>query len=261
MPGTRLHLLQEFALESQEMRVELSRGMQRLVAFLALKGPVHRSVAAGTLWPEVPEAQALASLRTSIWRINRKLPGGIAVDGVSIATRGMWIDSLQQELIAKQLLRQQITDPAWIAERLEILCLGDLLPGWYDDWVVYERERLAQLRLHALEHAAVVMARCGQPGAAIQFALEAVRAEPLRETANAALIEVYLAEGNISDAIHHYRTFRRTLQRELGVEPSPAIRALVPSSTAAWPARVGGAAYSLTDARPHLVQLGEEGER
>ena len=207
--------------------------MQRLFAFLALKGSVHRCVVAGTLWPEVPEAQALASLRTTIWRINRRLPGCIAVDGVGITTRGVWIDSLQQELIAKHLLRQQMKDPRWIAERLEILCRGDLLPGWYDDWVVSERERLAQLRLHALEHAAVVMARCGQPGAAIQFALEAVRAEPLRETANAALIEVYLAEGNVSDAIHHYCTFRRLLQRELGVEPSPAIRALVPSSTAA----------------------------
>ncbi len=43
--------------------------------FLGLRGPTHRSVIAGTLWPEVPEQQSLGSLRTGIWRINRLVPG------------------------------------------------------------------------------------------------------------------------------------------------------------------------------------------
>ena len=29
--------------------------------------------------------------------------------------------------------------------------LGDLLPDWYDDWLVLERERLRELRVRALE--------------------------------------------------------------------------------------------------------------
>src|SRR3990170_3284831 len=75
MAGSRLQLLEGFAFENADARIELPAGMQRLLAYLALHGTAHRCVVAGTLWPEVPEAQALASLRTGIWRMNRTVPG------------------------------------------------------------------------------------------------------------------------------------------------------------------------------------------
>jgi DNA-binding SARP family transcriptional activator len=231
MTSTHLRLLEGFALQQDHASVELPRGTQRLIALLALRGPSHRCVVAGTLWPEVPESQALASLRTGIWRVNRKLPGCIVCDGPGVATsQSMSVDSLEQERVSLELLREHVDDAEWITQRLEILWRSELLPGWYDDWVIFERERLSALRLHALEHAAVVLTRRGLLGAALQLALEAVRAEPLRETANAALIRVYLAEGNVSDAVHHYEMFRRFLQRELGVEPSQALEELLPTS-------------------------------
>jgi DNA-binding SARP family transcriptional activator len=62
----------------------------------------------------------------------------------------------------------------------------------------------------------------------LELALEAVRTEPLRETANAVLMSVYLAEGNASDAIHQFRSFSDLLRRELGLEPSPRLAALLP---------------------------------
>ena len=228
MVGTRLRLLEGFSLEWRDERVELPSGMQRLLALLALSGWAHRCVVAGTLWPEVPEEQALASLRTSIWRLNRRLPGCVVTDGVGLTICSIVVDCLEQRRVTTDLLRVQVDDPRWISDHLEILCRGDLLPGWYDEWVVLEREGLSQLRLHALERAALVMTRGGYLDAALQLALEAVRAEPLRETANAALMEVYLAEGNVSDAVHQYGAFRRMLQRELGVDPSPALGAMLP---------------------------------
>lgn len=225
----RLKLLNGFAFEIAQVRVQLPLGMQRLVAYLALKGPGHRCVVAGTLWPEVPEVQALASLRTGVWRMNRMVPGCIVSERMTLATsQGMSIDSREQELLTTRLMREQVDDEQWITERLDILWQAELLPGWYDDWVVLERERLSQLRLHALERTAMMLARRHHVGAALQLALEAVRTEPLRETANATLIAVYLAEGNLSTAIHHYKTFRRLMQRELGVEPSDALSQMLP---------------------------------
>lgn len=224
MAGTRLRLLNEFALDCAHARVDLPPGMQRLIAFLALRGPAHRCVMAGTLWPEVPEGHALASLRTGIWRLNRLLPGTVVVDGMVLSTpRTMTVDSREQEQFATRLLRDRVVDDQWIEERLDILWPGELLPGWYDDWVVFDRARLAQLRLHALEHTALVMTRSHHLETAFQLALEAVRAEPLRETANATLMEVYLAEGNVIDAVHQFNDYRRLLHLELGVEPSPTL--------------------------------------
>ena len=233
MSGTQLHLLGGFALEDGDARVDLPVGMQRLLAFLALKSPVNRYVVAGTLWPNVSEAHALASLRTSMWRLNRAVPDLVVSDGMGLATRGsLTIDSREQEQFTTRLLRQQVEDDRWITDHLEILWPRDLLPGWYDDWVIFDRERIGQLRLHALEHAAVVMARNHHLAAALQLALEAVRAEPLRETANAALIEVYLAEGNICDAVDQYDRFRLLSQSELGVDPSPALGSMLPPALA-----------------------------
>lgn len=233
MAGGRLQLLEGFGLETDQARVDLPVGMQRLLAFLALRGPTHRHVVAGTLWPEVPEAQALASLRTGMWRMNRVVPGVVDTEGVRLAmTDATVVDSREQELFATRLLREPgdvaPADERWVTDGLPSLWHGELLPGWYDDWVVFERERLNQLRLHALEHAAVMLTRTRQLETALQLALEAVRAEPLRESANAVLIGVYLAEGNACDAIHQYDAFRDLLQRELGLDPSPALTRLVP---------------------------------
>ena len=41
-------------------------------------------------------------------------------------------------------------------------------------------------------------------------------------------MSVYLAEGNVWDAIHQYDAFRDLLKRELGLEPSPMLGGLLP---------------------------------
>jgi DNA-binding SARP family transcriptional activator len=67
----------------------------------------------------------------------------------------------------------------------------------------------------------------GRFGEAIQAALTAVAEDLLRESAHMALIKAHLAEGNAAEAIRHYAGYRRTLFEELGVQPSPALEALL----------------------------------
>ncbi len=229
MTHLRLRLLEGFGCERSGTPIELPFGVQRLVAFLALRGPSHRCLVAGSLWPEVPESQALASLRTGVWRLNKVLPGGLSADGSALAvSESTDVDAREQEAFATTSLRTATDDLEWLNAGLAWLWPGDLLPGWYDDWVVFERERLSQLRLHALEHTARVLTRHGQLQTALQLALEAVRAEPLRESATSVLMSVYVAEGNVSDAIHQYELFRDLLRHEIGVEPSPGLADLLP---------------------------------
>jgi DNA-binding SARP family transcriptional activator len=104
---------------------------------------------------------------------------------------------------------------------------GDLLPDWPDDWLVIEREVFRQTRLHALERSSERMRECGRYPAALRAALAAVQCEPLRESAHRAVIAVHLAEGNHAEALREYQGFRRLLARELGLPPSPTIRAQV----------------------------------
>jgi DNA-binding SARP family transcriptional activator len=227
--GLRLCLLGGFACELSGNAIDLPFGMQRLVAFLGLRGSSHRCMVAGSLWPEVPEGQALASLRTTVWRLNRVVPEILQSHGAALCVASdTWVDSHLQERFANRVLATQAADGRWFDEGLQTLCLRELLPGWYDDWVVFERERLNQLRLHALERTARLLIGRNNLDTALRLALEAVRAEPLRETANAVLMSVYLAEGNPSDAIHQYQTFRERLRTELGLEPSPRLTRLLP---------------------------------
>ena len=103
----------------------------------------------------------------------------------------------------------------------------DLLPGWYDDWVLLERERLRQLRLHMLEHVARSYLEAGQHDEALQAALEAMGAEPLRETPHRLIVQIHLAEGNAYEALHTFYAYRDLVLRELQLEPSAAMSALL----------------------------------
>lgn len=102
---------------------------------------------------------------------------------------------------------------------------GELLPDWYDDWLVIERERFRQARLHALEALCGALSSKRRYAKAIEVGLVAVASEPLRESAHRAVIRVHIAEGNISEALRQYEVCRDSLS-QAGLRPSGAIEAL-----------------------------------
>ncbi|MFJ5775342.1 BTAD domain-containing putative transcriptional regulator [Streptomyces sp. NPDC093094] len=224
----RLRLLGQFRLELGAEPVDLCRNTQRLVAFMALRGRVSRTVLAGTLWPEVTEGHARGSLRTTLWKLPRGEPSLIDCRGdVLVVTPDLRVDA--HALARTALGVVQGGGPALRGlPRLELLTGEDLLPGWDEDWVLLERERLRQLRLHALDALAEALIRQGRPALAMEAAWAGVRAEPLRESAHRAVVAAHLAEGNIGEAMAHYEAFRRMLDEELGVEPSARFSRMLP---------------------------------
>jgi DNA-binding SARP family transcriptional activator len=114
-----------------------------------------------------------------------------------------------------------------LSDRAITALSADLLPDWYDDWVVVEAEDWRQLRLHALDALTERLIASGRYADAAGSALASAKAEPLRETAHAALIRVHLAEGNQAEAMAAFERFRELLRVELGLEPSPMLQALV----------------------------------
>ncbi len=93
---------------------------------------------------------------------------------------------------------------------------SDLLPDWYDDWVIFEAEEWRQLRLHALEALATSLAEAHRYGDAAEAALAAIHADSLRESVRAVLIRIHLAEGNQSEALREFERYRGELLTELG---------------------------------------------
>ncbi|WP_225860761.1 AfsR/SARP family transcriptional regulator [Streptomyces triticiradicis] len=217
----QLRLLGQFHLECDAETVELCRNGQRLLAFVALRRCVCRTVLAGTLWPEVTEEHARGSLRTTLWKLPRGDQPLIRCTGDSL----VHATDLSVDVHAFTETALGVVQGCCPARGAHLPpgLLGDeeLLPGWDEEWVRIERERLRQLRLHALDTLAESLVREGEPALALEAAWASVRSEPLRESAHRAAVSAHLAEGNLHEAVRHYRSFRQLLHKELGVEPSP----------------------------------------
>jgi DNA-binding SARP family transcriptional activator len=230
----RLSLLPSFDVQVGQRSVPLTSSAQRLVAFLALMdAPVGRSYTAGMLWPETTTKRANANLRSSLWRAQRACQQLITatVHHLGLGARVV-VDVRTARDHARRLIQPSPADGDPALDMRPYLTV-DLLPGWYDDWVLVERERYNQLRLHAIEALCRQLTAAGHHAEAIDAGLAAVRAEPLRESAHQALIRAHLAEGNRWEAVRQYQRCRRLLLDELGLEPSPALRALLPVVPAA----------------------------
>jgi DNA-binding SARP family transcriptional activator len=226
--GVHLSLVNGFELRNNDQTVWLPLNCQRLVAFLALRDrPIQRLYVAGTMWPEASERRAAANLRSSLWRLNRLHCQ--VVDAIGPLLRlaaNVAVDFRMVTNLANLVLEGRITPST--ADLASIATYGELLPDWYDaDWVVIERERFRQLRLHALELLCQSFVEARKFAHAVQAALAAVHAEPLRESAHRRLIQAHIAEGNPVEALRQYSSYRRLLQNELGLTPSLQMEDLV----------------------------------
>jgi DNA-binding SARP family transcriptional activator len=205
---------------------DLPHGVQRLVAYLSLCRRPARTAIAGQLWPEVPEGNAHRSLRSALWRLQKIAPGVVQVSGGTLSlARSVRVDVRELTVWAQRMLEPRSEVDAGTVP--DVGLRGELLPGWYDDWVLLERERLRQLRMHALEALAEKLAAAGRYGEAAQAAYAAVVVEPLRESAHRAVVRVHLVEGNLAEAVRAYDAFRTMLAEELGVAPSSQMDRLI----------------------------------
>jgi DNA-binding SARP family transcriptional activator len=237
-----VRLLGGFQLIRGDVLVPLPNGAKRLVAYLSLSGPRARADVAGTLWPDMRDEQALACLRSALWRLGRVSPGAVVIQGAPLAVPPDVDVDIRMVRTAARLTvgSDEDVDRIDIPRFLEMV-RAELLPGWDDEWVVLERECLRQTGLHALEALAQKLCARGFHAAALQAALGAIAAEPLRESAYREAAKVHLAEGNLMEARRQFEVCRRVLRRELAISPSAQFAELVglppPSSGPVEPRR------------------------
>jgi DNA-binding SARP family transcriptional activator len=226
-PTFHLRLTGAFTLHRDGQPIHLSISAQRVVAFLALSdSPTLRSHMAGSFWPDVSEDRAMANLRSVIWRTRGPAHDILGVDDGQLVLRSdVIVDTRELRRIALGILAASETD--YVVGFEDLLHAAEILPDWSDEWVVVDRERFHQLRLHALERLSSRLAATSRYGLAVEACLAVLAAEPLRESAQRQLIEVYLSEGNRVEALRQYSSYQRVIREEVGAEPSREITDLV----------------------------------
>ncbi len=223
-----LRLIGGFELLHCGRPVRVSPTSQRLLAILVCHDRrLDRSRLAGLLWPDVTEARCRGNLRTVVYRLQRCAPGLLVNDGDEVSLLPeIEVDLETVTSIAQTLLDHDDDDPLDMVDIHRHL-VGDVLPAWDEDWLDDVRFRFRQLRLAALECLAHRLVLLGRFPQAMEAALAAVQADPLRETAHEAVIRVCVTQGNRNDALVHFQTYRCHLRDELGLDPSERIQQLL----------------------------------
>ena len=229
-PQTVLHVLDGPGLRVRGQPAVLPESSLRLLVYLACRRrPAGRRVVAAALWPDVTESRAGGNLRSAMWRLRGAGAGTAVVEaggaalalGPDVAVDLEALSGWAERVIGGRAGPSDLTVPDGADAAL------DLLPGWYEDWAIVERERVRTRVLHALEQVSRSLSAAGRHAQAVDAAIAAVCADPLRESAQRALIEAHLAEGNLIEAQRTFRSYRELLLAELGVDPAPDLWQLI----------------------------------
>lgn len=226
-----IQLLGGFALSVEGRPVELGGREERVLALLVVRGPQRRSVLAGTLWPDTTEDRALSSLRAAVMRL-RRVSEDLLDAGRSRISMGAGTTADVTELCQRLDEVERLGDGLWrwSSDSLTVLTGPQLLPGWYDEWVLDERNTLQHRQIRALESLTRLALKSGRPSLAADLAERAIALEPLMESTQALLIRAHLMEGNPAAAVQVYRSYSRRLGQELGIRPSSSLTDLIGST-------------------------------
>ena len=223
----RITVLGAFTLTVEGAPVALSVDARRLVAYLAVHPrPQARAALAADLWPGVAGERLLTDAVAAV-----DVPGLLdaTAPGVLALSPEVAVDLVE----AMQLIRALPTMAAGTPVDTSVLT-ADILPGWSAAWIEIERERFRQLRLHAIEERSQRLITAGRFDDAVAMAKVAVRTAPSRESARRALIEAYVAQGDLAAAVHEYDEYQELLRSSLGGPVGHGLDGLFPT-TPAWP--------------------------
>lgn len=229
----RLSLLGAFGLSQGAVPIALTGSSKRLLAILGVRDrTVTRSSVAGALWPDSSDAHAQASLRSLLSRLDQATRDALRISVLDLSlAEGVEVDLRDTRALAHRLLIVDFDSPDEDLTRAAIEALSsDLLPESYEDWTLLEAARWRALRVRALEALAEKLIEADRYADAAEAAQHVITAEPLRESAYAALIRIQLAQGDPVGARVTFDRYKELLRSEMGAEPSPVLEALITNS-------------------------------
>jgi DNA-binding SARP family transcriptional activator len=192
-----------------------------------------REQIATLFWGDSPSPIARKNLRNALWRLNQSFQsvGGaledlISIDGEYLSfakKRNYQLDVDQFETVAhySQLpSSQELTmDQVSMLEKAVNLYQADLLEGVYEDWCLFERERLRLAFLNILARLVDHHVNKGNYLSGLEYGQRILTLDPTREKAHRQLMMIHWLAGDQEAALQQYRSCCEILQAELGTKP------------------------------------------
>jgi DNA-binding SARP family transcriptional activator/tetratricopeptide (TPR) repeat protein len=223
----KVRLLGQFDIQLKDVPIEVpTRSAQSLLAYLLLNaGTAHRRVKlAGLFWPDTSESNARNNLRHALWRIRKAIGHEhLLTDNVSVA-----LDTASDCWLDAAVLETAVDEDGAADELIDIVAVytGELLPGFYDDWVVLERERLKAIFEQQIKRLLDRLVQERRWDDLLHWGEHWIAQGQSPEPAYRALMVAHAQLGNQASVAAVYQRCVETLREDLDVEPSQETRAL-----------------------------------
>src|SRR5215216_1371687 len=226
----QVRLLGQFDIRMDGKRVTIpSRAGQSLLAYLMLTaGTSHRrEKLAGILWPDTTDENARKNLRQELWRIRKAISTGqsaekeyLLADEITLTFNPdseYWLD-------VSQIERRGLDLQSLIVNLS--LYQGELLPGFYDEWINLERERIQAFFEAGMEQLLEQLIAAERWIAVQEWGERWLTLSGAREPAYRALMLASGVRGDAAKVASLYQRCTAELMEQLGVEPSAETRGL-----------------------------------
>jgi DNA-binding SARP family transcriptional activator len=226
----QIRLLGQFDVRLDGKRILIpSRAGQSLLAYLVLTAgtPHRREKLGGILWPDFSDDAARKNLRHELWRIRKAISTQQPTAADYLLAEELAITFNRQAeywLDAAQLERPEL-DLGSLISNLS-LYQGELLPGFYEDWIVLERERVRGILDAKMEQLLAQLISAERWMAVQEQAERWLSLGHTVEPAYRALMLAYGARGDMAKVSSIYQRCMDELDEKFGLEPSAETRAL-----------------------------------
>lgn len=214
-----------------------TRNAQNLFAYLVLNAnKAHRRERlSGLLWPDSAEENARSNLRHELWRLRKSLDSGgesyFIANDLTIA-----FNPHSEFSLDVNRLESKPIEGSTAVDLIDALSTyrGELLPGFYDEWVFLERERLKSIFEAKVARLLEILQAEGRWVEVVDWANRWIALGGWPEPAYRALITAYASTGDMSKAVATYERYSQVLQKDLGMKPAEQTQALYKRLKSGW---------------------------
>jgi DNA-binding SARP family transcriptional activator len=202
--------------------------------------PHPREALAALLWGDTSTEKSKKYLRQALWHLQTALATDDSGRGHLLSVEHDWVRlNLESELwldiaefervytIVQGVPGREIEGQT--AETLEDavqLYTGDLLDGCYQDWCIYERERLQNAYLSMLDKLIGHCAQQQEYERGLIYGMTILRYDRARESTYRQLMYLQYMAGDRTGALRQYERCAAALNEELGIKPDRRTKSL-----------------------------------